>query len=103
MSEHSTKYLSKIVLYLSKMSLFICDLVEEDQTLLSGAIVFIALKTLEQVDTKTDPESRLSDICGLLQIEEEAMIEVSRKVLDLAKNFSKYYPSLTNLKKFNKF
>ena len=28
---------------------------------------------------------------------------MSRKVLDLAKNYSKYYPSLTNLKKFNKF
>jgi hypothetical protein len=31
------------------------------------------------------------------------MIESSRKVLDLAKNFSKYYPTLSNLKKFNKF
>jgi hypothetical protein len=28
---------------------------------------------------------------------------VSRKVLDLAKNYSKHYPSLANLKKFNKF
>ena len=31
------------------------------------------------------------------------MIETSRKVLELAKNFSKIYPNLTNLKKFNKF
>ena len=38
-----------------------------------------------------------------MEVEEEAVLEVSRKVLDLAKNFSKCYPSLTNLKKFNKF
>ena len=31
------------------------------------------------------------------------MIEVSRRVLDLAKNFSTVYPNLGNLKKFNKF
>jgi hypothetical protein len=35
--------------------------------------------------------------------EEEKVIDVSRKVLELAKNFSKYFPTLTNLKKFNKF
>lgn len=33
------------------MSLFSLDLAEEDSTLLSGAVVFIALKTLEQVDS----------------------------------------------------
>ena len=38
-----------------------------------------------------------------MDVDEEAVLEVSRKVLDLAKNFSKCYPSLTNLKKFNKF
>jgi len=31
------------------------------------------------------------------------MIEISRKVLELAKNYSRHYPTLTNLKKFNKF
>ena len=34
---------------------------------------------------------------------EDKIIDVSRKVLDLAKNFSAVYPTLTNLKKFNKF
>jgi len=32
------------------MALFSLDLAEENSTLLSGAVVFIALKTLEQVD-----------------------------------------------------
>ena len=50
LSELSKKYFNKIVLYLSKMSIFSIDLAEEKPKLLAGAVVFIALKTLEQVD-----------------------------------------------------
>lgn len=49
-SETSVKYYKKIILYLAKMALFSDELVEEDPSLLAGAIVFIGLKTLEQVD-----------------------------------------------------
>lgn len=103
MNEFSKKYFSKILLYLSKMSQFSLELVEESPSLLAGAVVFISLKTLEQVDPSAEPERKLAAICQLLEEEESEVIEVSRKVLDLAKNYSKYYPSLTNLKKFNKF
>lgn len=103
LSDQSSKYFSKILLYLSKMTLFSCELAEESTPLLAGAVVFISLKTLEQVDSSAEPEKKLGQICDLLGCEEEGVIEVSRKVLDLAKNFSKCYPSLTNLKKFNKF
>ena len=97
------KYLQQISLYLSKMSLFNSELVEEDMNLLAGAILFISLKTLEQTDKTVDPEKFLPIISCYLKNDEEKMIETSRKVLDLAKNFSKIYPSLGNLKKFNKF
>ena len=85
------------------MSLFSSDLVEEDLTLLAGAVIFISLKTLEQTDKSIDPEKYLTIIANCFKVEEEKMIETSRKVLELAKNFSKIYPSLGNLKKFNKF
>ncbi len=101
--DRSNRYLTKIVLYLSKMCLFSLDLAEENPVLLAGAVVFIGLKTLEQVDSTVRPEDWLEEISSLLGQEGEGVIEVSRKVLDLAKNFSKYYHSLTNLKKFNKF
>jgi hypothetical protein len=103
LSEHSSKYLTKILLYLSKMVLFSCELAEESADLLAGAVVFISLKTLEQVDASSEPEKKLGEICGLVRAEEERVIEASRKVLELAKNFSKHFPTLTNLKKFNKF
>lgn len=64
---------------------------------------FIALKTLEQVEENLKPEDRLKEISSILETNEERIIEISRKVLELAKNFSSVYPNLGNLKKFNKF
>ncbi len=102
-SEDKQDYLEQILLYLSKMSLFSYELAQEDTKLLGSAVYFIALKTLEQVETTLRPEERLVSVGLLLEVEEEKIIEASRKVLDLAKNFSTIYPSLGNLKKFNKF
>lgn len=85
------------------MVLFSHELAEEDPALLACGVVFIGLKTLEQVDSFAQPESHLSKIALLGRAEEDNVLEVSRKVLELAKNFSKFYPSLSNLKKFNKF
>ena len=85
------------------MSLFNDELAQEDTKVLAAAVYFIALKTLEQVETTLRPEERLANVGLLLGVEEEKIIDVSRKVLELAKNFSTIYPSLGNLKKFNKF
>jgi hypothetical protein len=67
--ETSSKYFKKIILYLSKMVLFNFDLAEEDPTLMAGAVVFIALKTLEQVDSTAEPEGKVKHICELLQLD----------------------------------
>lgn len=55
LAEQSAKYLAKILLYLSKMVLFNSELAEESPPLLAAAVVFIALKTLEQMDSSTEP------------------------------------------------
>lgn len=96
-------YLQQIMLYLSKMCLFNYELAQEDTKLLAAAVYFIALKTLEQVEPNLKPEERLREISVLLETNDDKIIEISRKVLELAKNFSSVYPNLTNLKKFNKF
>ena len=70
---------------------------------LAAAVYFISLKTLEQVNKDFCPEDVLPTIAQLLCITEESIIEVGREVLELAKTFSKLYPNLQNLKKFNKF
>ncbi len=43
------------MLYLSKMALFSQELAEESPDLLAGAVFFIGLKTLEQVDSSVEP------------------------------------------------
>jgi hypothetical protein len=67
LNDSSKKYFSKILLYLSKMSQFSLELVEESPALLAGAVVFISLKTLEQVDPSAEPERKLASICQLLE------------------------------------
>lgn len=44
------------MLYLSKMCLFNYELAQEDTKVLSAAVYFIALKTLEQVEPNLKPE-----------------------------------------------
>lgn len=69
LSEQSSKYFNKILLYLSKMTLFSCELAEESTPLLAAAVVFISLKTLEQVDSSAEPEKKLGEICELVGCE----------------------------------
>jgi len=57
------------VLYLAKMALFNEVLAEESPSLLAAAVVFIGLKTLEQVDSTAEPETRLNEICSLVNCE----------------------------------
>jgi cyclin B len=70
---------------------------------LASAIYFIALKTLEQVNKSLCPEDLLPDISAFTGASEEEILSVGREVLELAKTFSKIYPNLNNLKKFNRF
>ena len=53
------------------MTIFNIELAEETPYLLACGVVFIALKTLEQVDDSAQPETRLTEICELMNVEEE--------------------------------
>ena len=44
------------------MALFNIELAEEKPLLLACGVVFIALKTLEQVDQSAQPEARLTEV-----------------------------------------
>ena len=85
------------------MCLFSYELAQYDTKILVASVYFIALKTLEQVEPKLRPEQRLGDISNLTNCSDDKIIESSRRVLELANNFSLIYPNLGNLKKFNKF
>lgn len=85
------------------MVLFNSELAGKRFDLLGGGVAFIALKTLEQSEPTVNSEQYLLGISQALAIDTDDVIEISRKVLDMAKNYSVYFPSLTNLKKFNRF
>lgn len=55
LSPDKQDYLEQIILYLAKMSLFSYELAQENTKLLAAAVYFIALKTLEQVETTLRP------------------------------------------------
>lgn len=85
------------------MCTFNHELITKDNTVLAAAVYFIGLKTLEQVMKDFVPEELLPSIALLTGINEEATLGTGREVLQLAKTFSKTYPNLNNLKRFNRF
>lgn len=97
------EYLGKILIYLSKMSTFSHELITRPNPVLASAIYFIGLKTLEQVNKSFVPEDVLPCLSRMTGISEEEILSAGREVLQLAKTFSKLYPNLNNLKKFNRF
>lgn len=50
------------------MALFNIDLAQENPTILACGVVFIALKTLEQVDGAAQPEARLNEVSELMEM-----------------------------------
>ncbi|CAD8053234.1 unnamed protein product [Paramecium sonneborni] len=102
--EKNYKYLKKLCLYLSKMVLYdyeICS--KNNYTLLAAALIFVAFKIVEQLETSFNADSQIKDVAQIIQVDQDQLIEVAAKILNLAKNFEKHFPSLENLKKFNGF
>ncbi|CAD8144489.1 unnamed protein product [Paramecium octaurelia] len=104
LQEKHYKYLKKLCLYLSKMVLYdyeICG--KTNYTLLAAALIFVAFKIIEQLDSSFHADSQIKDVAQIIQVDQDQLIETAAKVLNLAKNFEKHFPNLENLKKFNGF
>ncbi|CAD8139646.1 unnamed protein product [Paramecium pentaurelia] len=102
--EKNYKYLKKLCLYLAKMVLYdyeICG--KNNYTLLSAALIFVAFKIVEQLETTFNADSQIKDVADIIQVDQDQLVEVAAKILNLAKNFEKHFPNLENLKKFNGF
>ncbi|CAD8043080.1 unnamed protein product [Paramecium primaurelia] len=102
--EKNYKYLKKLCLYLSKMVLYdyeICG--KNNYTLLSAALIFVAFKIVEQLETTFNADNQIKDVAQIIQVDQDQLVEVAAKILNLAKNFEKHFPNLENLKKFNGF
>lgn len=73
----------------------------ESDKKLAAAVIYIGLKTVEQVEPSLVSDNYLETIAKSAQLKIGEVLEMSQELLRLAKCFQKQYPSLTNLKKFN--
>ena len=76
------------------------DLATRSPSLLAVGAIYVALKICEQLKKKelinADVVTRLIQTS---QMQEDQILDVSQKVLYLAQNFDREFPSLENLKK----
>lgn len=92
---HLKDYLEKVVLYLAKMSMHHYELLLQfEYRSVAAGCLYVGLKTLEQVDRTFIPEDHLKPICISCDLQEEDVLHCGSKVLALAKNFARLYPSL---------
>lgn len=100
-SEEGLKLLmSKMALYLAKMSTHDYELSGRKPSLVGIGCLYVALKICEQLKKKHFIQSTLiSQMVQVSQCPEAEIVDVSQKVLYLAQNFDKVFPGLENLKK----
>lgn len=92
--------IEKMAIYLAKMSMHDPDLATRNPSLLSIGAIYVALKICEQLTKKELISGQVVQrLIAASKRDEEQILEVSQKVLYLAQNFDKEYPSLENLKK----
>ena len=83
------------------MAMHTIELAWLNSSLMAAAVLFIGLKTVEQVETSLDADSYMERISEITGVKIGDLLQISQELLSLAKNFHKQYPSLANLKKFN--
>ncbi|CAD8067829.1 unnamed protein product [Paramecium sonneborni] len=89
----------QLVIYLAKIVLYDYELISQyNYSSLSAACIIVGCNLLSQESS----DEIIPQILSVLNVDKDETIELSNKILNLAKNFDKLFPNLENLKKFNK-
>ena len=89
-----------MAIYLAKMSMHDMYLSSKRPSLLAVGSIYVALKICEQLKKKDLINSTVvTSLIEVSKMPEDEILDVSQKVLYLAQNFDKEFPSLENLKK----
>ena len=89
-----------MAIYLAKMSTHDLYLSSKRPSLLAVGSIYVALKICEQLKKKELINSHVvTSLIEVSKMPEDEILDVSQKVLYLAQNFDKEFPSLENLKK----
>jgi len=97
-------YLQKVCTYLAKANMHDYELIsQQDYSELAASTLFVAFKIIEQLDKSFPLNLMLRKLRDVLNVEEDIVYDCATRILNVAKNFDKLYPSLENLKKFHSF
>ena len=87
-------------IYLAKMSMHDSELSSRNPSLLAVGAIYVALKICEQLKRKDLINAVVvNKLIQQSRMNEDAILDVSQKVLYLAQNFDREFPGLENLKK----
>ncbi|EGR28341.1 n-terminal domain protein [Ichthyophthirius multifiliis] len=104
MPNQEFQYAHKVCIYLSKMILYDYEFIKLiPYSLLAASVLYIVFKIVQEINNNFQAEQNIKQIINLLKIECKDLVNVSTRILNLAKNFEQFYPEYTNLKKFNGF
>ncbi|CAD8057057.1 unnamed protein product [Paramecium primaurelia] len=91
--------LHQIVVYLAKMILYDYQIISQfNYSILSAACIIIGCN----LSCQDQNDEIIAQVLQLLNVNKDATLDLSNKILNLAKNFDKQFQNLENLKKFNK-
>jgi len=68
---------------------------------LAASTIYVAFKIIEQLKEDFPLEEKIKELQEILNIPDKELIDCATKILNLAKNFEKSFPSYKNLKKFH--
>ena len=92
--------IEKMSIYLAKMSMHDSELSARNPSLLAVGAIYVALKICEQLKRKDLINATVvNKLIQQSRMNEDAILDVSQKVLYLAQNFDREFPGLENLKK----
>ncbi|CAK75510.1 unnamed protein product (macronuclear) [Paramecium tetraurelia] len=91
--------LHQIVVYLAKMIIYDYSIISQfNYSLLSAACIIIGCN----LSCQDQSDEIIAQVLQLLNVDKDATLDLSSRILNLAKNFDKQFQNLENLKKFNK-
>ena len=97
-NKNMRKYVKSLVNYLLMMCMHDYDMVCEKKSVVSAAVIFVAMKICEEVNKeKYIDDYFIEKLKNLAKETQYNIMEISSRILTRIQNYEKYYPGINNL------
>jgi hypothetical protein len=101
-TKNMLKLLKTVCIYLAKMNCHDYELMQNKQSLLAAATLFVAMKICEKInDEQYINDYFNNNLSSISKQDEDSIIPVAQKILYNAQHFDEVFSGLENLKKVN--